>query len=249
MSSRIMPRRTRLVSAAVAALALSAALSACSDAELEVSDVTVGAPQGGGGEASESPADAGSATAVPGTAVAADDPDVEATTATVGAFQLRLPAGWSVMDGMDGAASGTTGAATYTAVPAAGKDQTAWIADLLAGTTDVVAEREGLAEQPVVVLADGTQAFHLVHNYSENRAHIFGTVKDDTLHLLRFGLDGTPEAAAAAAKAVSTAVIVVPNLMAPVPSTSASPAPSSAPSPAPVEPVDPTLTPATPAPA
>lgn len=221
MSPKAMPNRARLVSAAAVALTLTAALTACSDADLEVSDVKVGTPAGGGAEDTGTPA--ATPTATPGNAVASDDPDVEAATSTVGAFQVRLPAGWSVMDGMDAAASGASGAVTYSELPAAGKDQMTWLADLVAGTTEIVVAGEGVTQQSAVALADGTEVFHVVQNYSDNRAHIFGTVKDDTLHLLRFGLDGTPETAAVAAKSVSTAVLVP---RAAAPSTSPTPSAS-----------------------
>lgn len=230
MFPQAMPYPARFVSAAAVALMLAAGLTACSDAELEVADVKVGTPAGSSDEDAGAAADTASPSATPSMSVAADDPDLEAAPATVGAIQLRLPTGWSVMDGMDAAASGASGAVTYSELPAAGKDQMAWLADLVAGETEIVVAGEGVTQQSAVALADGTEVFHVVQNYSDNRAHIFGTVKDDTLHLLRFGLDGTPETAAVAAKAVSTAVVVSP-AAAPTPSVTPS-ATSTVPAPA-----------------
>lgn len=190
-----------------AALTLAAAASGCSEAELAVGDATVESTAPGVASAApETPDATPSAPAVDGA-----DPELELAPAVFGPWTLRLPLGWTAFEGSSHAASGEAstaiGASTYTSVPAAGKDQQTWVSDLLAGTTDVVAEREGLVEQPTITLADGQEVFHLVHTYSDNRAHIFGVVRGDVLELLRFGLDGTPATAAVVAKSVTTAAI------------------------------------------
>lgn len=215
------------------ALTLAAVVSGCAEAELAVGDTTVESAAGQDADAAAPDATPGAATSVAPT-VDANDPELEATPVVFGPWTMRLPLGWTAFEGSTHAASGEAstaiGAATYTSVPAAGKDQATWLADLLAGTTDVVAEREGLVEEPSITLADGTQIFHLVHTYSDNRAHIFGHVRGDVLELLRFGLDGTPATAAVTVKSVRTAGISatpLPGDVAPVaPGTPTTPAPS-----------------------
>lgn len=221
------PRRATFVGAAGSAL-LGLVLTGCADPELSVGDTSV-----------ESKADGtttGAVTAAPESTAAPTpvvDPELEASFAPLGPFQVQLPLGWAPIEGTGGAASGATstahGAATYTAVPAQGKDQAAWVADLMAGTTDVVAEREGMEQQPPVTTPSGIEIFHLVHAYSDNRAHLFGYVADDQLHLVRFGLDGTPATAAVALKAVQTAHYAPPAPASPAPSGTPSETPSDTP--------------------
>ena len=195
----------RLARAAVVAALCAGTLGACSDAVLSVDDTKVETSQGAA-DAAVSAAGAGS-TSSPASATGSTDAALEVTPAPVGAFSLRLPLGWTVWTDAAAAGDGATvgGAGTYTVVPAEGKDQSAWITAIRSGATTVVEEREGLVEEQPVTLADGRQAFHLVHSYSENRAHLYGVVDGDQLHMLRFGLDGSPEAAAVVAAAVATA--------------------------------------------
>ena len=201
----------RSAGAAVLALLGAGALGACSEATLTVEDTRVVSSEPGGGTSAGANA-VGAPGADTGTVPSAPDASgLEESPAMVGAFSIRLPQGWTVWPDAASAGEGATvgGAATYTAVPAAGQDQGAWVSALLAGTTDVVAEREGMLEEQPITLADGREAFHLVHGYSENRAHLYGVVDGDQLHMLRFGLDGSPEAAAVISAAVATATLAV----------------------------------------
>lgn len=193
----------RPFTAVAAAVTLAFALSACSEAVLEVGETSVESAQG-----------SADATPSPGEALSVD-PELAAVRTAVGAFSLQLPVGWSAMEGIDAAESGdsgtVSGAALYSTVPAAGKDQAAWMADLMAGTSGVTGTDGELTQLPTIMSADGREMFHLSQDYADNRAHLYGYVEGEALHLLRFGLDGTEETVTVIDRSVATAVHVTPS--------------------------------------
>lgn len=133
------------------------------------------------------------------------------TVGSAGVVSLHLPLGWEAQP--DGDLAWATPDATVpgghqlTSVPAEGRTAEEWVADLVAGSTSVFTEGEEMVEQDPVTTAGGLTLFHLVQAYSENRAQVFGVIVDDTLHLLRFGLDGTEEAAEVAALSAATVTV------------------------------------------
>lgn len=134
--------------------------------------------------------------------------DLNAEPNTVGALTIRLPLGWAPVEGTDMAAPGADsvvdGGSRFLAVPTEGRSVDQWKAALLDGTANLVVEREGLEEQEPIRTASGLEVFHLVHTYSDNRAHLFGTVVGQTLHLVRFGLDGSESSATVVRHALTT---------------------------------------------
>lgn len=207
-------RRTPTLRAAgrpAAALVLGALLlgtSACAEAKLEVGETTR--------VTEDAPSSAASPAAVPTgtTAPATVDPRLNAEPTAMGAegaVELHLPFGWAGVGEALIAAAGedaqVPGGATVTSVPAEGRSAEEWVAALVAGETDLFADTEGMEEREPVTTSSGLTLFHLAQSYSDNRAQIFGTVVDDTLHLVRFGLPGTDEAVEVAALSAATIAV------------------------------------------
>ncbi|MFC6154381.1 hypothetical protein [Nocardioides yefusunii] len=150
----------------------------------------------------------------PPTLTPVNDPDLDPTHTTLGSFHLQFPLGWTAIPGIqamsDGETSRITGGAIYTAVPAAGKDQAAWVTELMSGASAVTGLDGQLTQSETIIQSDGREVFHLGQDYAEGRAQLYGYVEGDTLHLLRFGLDGTPAAVDVTERAVASGVHVVP---------------------------------------
>lgn len=197
MSSKLPTRlRTPLLTAA-----LLLAATGCGEGELEVGEATTVATDGTATPA----APAGTTPAVTPAAV---DPALNPEPSTIGAVSLHLPLGWAPVDGaamaVPGEGAAIQGGNKVTSVPAQGRTAAEWTQDLAAGTTDIFVEPEGMELQAPITTASGLEVFHLVQAYADNKAQLFGTVVDDTLHLVRFGLDGTEESAAVTAKSAAT---------------------------------------------
>lgn len=206
------PRRTSRLGApgtpaALLVAALLLGVTGCAEAELEVGETTrvaegMASPAASPG-ASDATADAESPAPL--------DPRLNAEPTTMGAegsIQIHLPSGWEGVGDAVIAAAGegaeVSGGATVTSIPAEGRSQDEWVAALVAGETDLFADTEGMDEHSPITTASGLTLFHLTQSYSDNRAQIFGTVVDDTLHLVRFGLPGTDEAVEVAALSAAT---------------------------------------------
>lgn len=186
--------RTSLLAAA--ALLLTA--TGCAEGELEVGEATTVVTEG-------SPAPAAAAQPVV-------DPGLNPEPHTIGAVSLHLPLGWAPVEGasmaVPGEGAAIQGGNKVTSVPAEGRTAEQWTQDLVDGTTDIFVEPEGMQLQVPITTASGLTIFHLVQAYADNKAQLFGIVLDDTLHLVRFGLDGTEESAAVTAKSAATMSIV-----------------------------------------
>lgn len=211
------PRRTpaRTLAGSPAALVVVALLlgaTACAETKLEVGETTrvaegTTAPATNPTGSAEEP----TGTAAPVTLDARLNPEPTAL-GREGTLQAHLPLGWDAIADSDIAMAGEeavlAGGATVTSVPAEGRSQEEWAAALVAGETDLFADAEGMEELETVTTSSGLILFHLVQSYSEDRAQIFGTVVDDTLHLVRFGLPGTDEATEVAALSAATLSLV-----------------------------------------
>lgn len=215
------PRRTSAPGAVPTALLLGALLltaSGCTEARLEVGDTTRVA-EGTAEPVTDPSSDAGAGTdagtgdATPDDTATAEplDPRLNAEPTTLGrdaTMTAHLPYGWRAIEGSDVAAAGEgallAGGATVTSVPAEGRSQEEWVQALVAGETDLFADTQGMEEHDPVTTTSGLTLFHLAQAYSENRAQLFGTVVDDTLHLLRFGLPGTDEGVEVATLSAAT---------------------------------------------
>lgn len=131
------------------------------------------------------------------------------TVGSAGVVSLHLPLGWETQAGGDlawaTAEATISGGHQITSLPAEGRSAEEWVADLVSGSTSVFDGGEGMVEKDPLTTAEGLTLFHLAQGYSDNRAQVFGVVVDDTLHLLRFGLDGSEEAAEVAALSAATA--------------------------------------------
>ena len=206
------PART-LALAAVSALLLTA--TACGERDFEVvGSKTVSEGTSANRSAEDAPAEAPDAEE-PTESPAAIDPRLNQEPTTVGidgTAQMHLPYAWEAFPGSDLGAAGEgamiTGGLMITVVPAEGRSQDEWVAALLAGTTELFADDQGMEAQASITTASGLTLFHLAQTYSENRAQLFGTVVDDTLHLVRFGLDGTAEASEIAAASAATLALL-----------------------------------------
>lgn len=200
------PRRTLALGAASTLAALLLTATGCAEATLEVGDTTTVSQESAAPSSDETP-DPASVTV---TAVALDprlnpEPTVLGRDGTL---QAHLPLGWAAIAGSDIAAAGDgaalAGGTTVTSVPAEGRSQDEWAQALMAGETDLFADTEGMEAREPVTTPSGLTLFHLAQVYSDNRAQLFGTVVDDTLHLVRFGLPGTDEAVEVAALSATT---------------------------------------------
>ena len=198
-------RRTPARALALTASALLLTTSACGG-ELEIGDATT-VVEGG---STEAPTETPTETAEPEPL----DPRLAPEPSAVGvdgAMTLHLPYGWDAYPGSDMGAAGASaligGGIKVTSVSAEGKSVEEWVEALRSGTTEHFADAQGMVENPAVTTAAGVELFHLVQAYSSNQAQLFGTVVDDTLHLVRFGLDGSDEAVEVATKSAATLVL------------------------------------------
>lgn len=199
--------RLRALASATALTALLApALSACGG-EVEIGEATtsVSRPSDSGTDApgdadAAAPAEPGAVTTTVTASVVSSDlnqePSLVGETRQV---QLHLPLGWASVEGSDMATAGETavhhGGFRISSVPAEGRTADEWTQALMTDQTDLFDEEGGMESRGSVTTFFGLTLFHLVQSYSENRAHVLGTVVDDTLHLLRFGTDGSEAAA------------------------------------------------------
>lgn len=184
--------------------------SGCGERELELGEATT-IVEGGESAAATggTPTEAAEPTA-PAESAALDprlDPE-PSVIGTEGALSIHLPIGWQTYPGTDMATSGEAsmarGGLRTLSVPAEGKDQAEWEAALIAGATEYFVDEQGMEARTPITTGSGLAVFHLVQVYSDNKAQLFGTVVDDTLHTVRFGLDGSEEAAAIAALSAAT---------------------------------------------
>lgn len=199
-------RRSTVRTLALTAGALLLTTSACGG-ELEIGEATTVAE--GGTETSDTAADT--------TETPTDeslDPRLNPAPSTIGAdaqVSLHLPYGWEAYEGSDMGAAGAEamfgGGLRVTIVSAEGNSEEEWVEALKSGSTEFFVDEQGMEENPTVTTASGVELFHLVQAYSQNQAQLFGTVVDDTLHLVRFGLDGTDEAVEVAVKSAATLVL------------------------------------------
>lgn len=201
------PARTLALTAA-GALLLSA--TGCGERELSVIDATT-VNEGVPAASTTEPAPEPEPTPEPAPLDPRLNPDASAVGID-GALQMHLPYAWEAYPGSDLGAAGegatVGGGLKITSAPAEGRTQAEWVAALEAGTTEHFADEQGMESRAPIVAASGLTLFHLVQAYSENRAQLFGTVVDDTLHLVRFGLDGTEESAEIAAASAATLALL-----------------------------------------
>ena len=200
------PTRLRALASTAALTALLApALTGCGG-EVEIGEATtsVSRPSDPGTDAPEDadapadPADEVPAATVSVSVVSSDLNQEPSLLGETGQVQLHLPLGWAAVEGSDMATAGETavhqGGFRISSVPAEGRTADEWTQALMTDQTDLFDEEGGMESREPVTTFFGLTLFHLVQSYSDDRAHVLGTVVDDTLHLLRFGTDGSEAA-------------------------------------------------------